>query len=72
MNKQAELINKKLDINLFNTEIDDYLVLNKFTKKQILKEHIDDLIDVETKQGTDRLNRLVREILKEYKQNKGV
>ena len=72
MNTRAEFINKKLDINLFNTEINDYLVLNKFTKKQILKEHIDDLIDIDTKQGTDRLNRIVRDLLKEYKQNKGV
>lgn len=72
MNTRAEFINKKLDINLFNTEINDYLVLNKFTKKQILKEHIDDLIDIDTKQSTDRLNRIVRDLLKEFRQNKGV
>lgn len=67
MNKQAELINKRLDLNLFNTEIETHLELNKFTDSEIEKQHIDDLI--ENGKPTLRLKNIVGDILLS---NKGV
>lgn len=61
MNKQAELINKKLDLNLFNTEVETHLELNKFSEAEIEKQHLDDLI--ENGKPTLRLKNIVGDIL---------
>lgn len=61
-NHNAQKINQRLDITLFD-ESDIYrLRLLKFTKKDIKRLMIDDLIDDKGK-GTERLARLVKEIL---------
>lgn len=62
-NHNAVLINKRLDVQIFDEACTERLKVNKFTKKQIKDLHIDDLIDPETKQGTERLGKFVKEIL---------
>lgn len=62
-NHNAKMINKALGVDVFRSENVERLEINKFTKKQIKELHIDDLIDPNTKQGTDRLARFVKYIL---------
>lgn len=62
-NNYAILINQRLGVELFNPNNVKRLELNKFTKKQIQKLYIDDLVDPETKKGTARLASLVKEII---------
>lgn len=62
-NHNAEKINLKLGVRLFDESDIHRLKLIKFTKKEIKALCIDDLVDAETKQGTKRLAELVKEIL---------
>jgi nicotinamide mononucleotide adenylyltransferase len=61
-NQDAVLLNNRLDVPLFNELNVNSLELNKFTKKQIKKMMIDDLIAGDNT-ATDRLNRFINEIL---------
>lgn len=61
-NYNAEKVNKKLGVVLFDESDIHRLRLLKFTKKQIKQMQIDDLIN-DRGQGTERLARLVKEIL---------
>lgn len=61
-NYNAAKINEKLGVTLFDESDIHRLKLLKFTKKQVKQLCIDDLIDSNGK-GTERLARLVKEIL---------
>ena len=61
-NHHALKINEKLGIELFDASNIHRLKLNKFTKKQIKELFIDDLVDIETKEPTLRLIKLIKEI----------
>lgn len=64
-NLNAQLINEKLGVKIFNPDNERELELIAITKAAIKKLQIDDLINPETKQQTLRLRNLVKEILKE-------
>jgi len=68
MNK-SKIINEKLGVKIFNESIEDKLVLNKFSKKQIKDLCIDDLIVLINKRNrpTTRLLKLSNDILAEVK-----
>jgi hypothetical protein len=70
-NHNAVEINKRLGFNCYQEDNTMFLVLNKFTKKQIKEMMIDDLIDPDTKEPTMRLAKAVRDILwgKRYDDN---
>lgn len=57
-------INNRLGVEIYDTSFNG-LSLNKFTTKQIMKLFIDDLINPETHQATDRLKRFTTQILLE-------
>lgn len=57
-----EYINKRLDLPLFN----EYMELNKFSKREVKRLFIDDLITSENHQ-TIRLRKIVDELKKDYK-----
>lgn len=61
-NHNAAKINKRLGVTLFDESDIHRLRLLKFTKKDVKRLMIDDLIDSKG-QGTERLARLVKEIL---------
>lgn len=62
-NPNAKKVNDTLGVVLFDESDRFRLRLLKFTKKQIKALQIEDLIDPGTGQGTERLARLVKEIL---------
>lgn len=62
MNKKAKKVNEALDVLLFDVNDIHRLKLLKFTKKEIKKQCIDDLIDANGN-ATPRLARFVKEIL---------
>lgn len=62
INHNAVKINKRLDVKLFDESDIHRLRLLKFTKKDIKRLMIDDLIDDKGK-GTERLARFVKDIL---------
>lgn len=61
-NYNAAKVNERLGVTLFDETDIHRLRLLKFTKKDIKRLMIDDLIDDKGK-GTERLARLVKEIL---------
>lgn len=63
INRNAQKINQKIGLVLFDEADIHRLRLIKFTKKQIKDLYIEDLVDKDTKQGTEKLARLVKEIL---------
>jgi hypothetical protein len=62
MNKDAILINSKLGVEVFDPTY-THLVPMKYSKKEIYAKYIDDLIDPDTFEVTDRLFKLANEIL---------
>ena len=61
-NHNVQKINQRLGVTLFDETDIHRLRLLKFTKKDVKRLIIDDLIDDKGK-GTERLARLVKEIL---------
>jgi len=61
-NHNASKINQRLGVTLFDESDIHRLRLLKFTKKDVKRLMIDDLVD-DKGQGTERLARLVKEIL---------
>lgn len=61
-NYNAQKVNQKLGVTLFDESDIHRLKLLKFSKKDVKKLAIDDLIDKEGR-GTPRLAQLVKEIL---------
>ena len=61
-NNYAVNINNRLGVELFDASNIHRLKLNKFTKKQIKELMIDDLVDIETKEPTMRLIKIIKEI----------
>lgn len=68
-NLKAQYLNKRLAVKIYNENILDDLVVNKFTKKQIRDLFIDDLIEEESGLSTKRLRDFTRDMLKDYKDN---
>lgn len=62
INHNAKKVNYKLGVVLFDESDVHRLKLLKFTKRYIKELHIDDLIGPDG-QGTERLAKLVKEIL---------
>ena len=59
----AKIVNDRLGVEIF----DENFRQKFFTKKEIQRLLIDDLINPDTKYATTRLNKFVAEILKELK-----
>ncbi len=62
INHNAQKINQRLGVTLFDETDIHRLKLLKFTKKDVKRLMIDDLIDKKGK-GTERLAKIVKEIL---------
>ena len=61
-NPYAVKINNKLGVKIFDVECLERLRIIKYTKSEIKKLMIDDLVN-ERGQGTERLSRFVRDII---------
>lgn len=61
----AKEINKCLGVPIWNESVTDKLVLNQFSRKQVIQYHCEDLICIKTFKMTDRLERYTSDILKQ-------
>lgn len=62
MNPYAVKINDKLGVKIFDVECLERLKIVKYTKSEVKKLMIDDLVNEQGK-GTERLSKFVREII---------